>query len=344
MNSKAKVILDNTLVVDGLFHAILGDPPPECGVGRDIVDMILDGGVNCLVDSIVADEFHSTFNDLLNEIYAHNVLVDVIPQKFTIAECVDDIYKAKEEGKLAFIMSTQGSDFLESDIRKISLAYKLGLRILQVTYNNECSFGCGAYVRKDTGITRFGEQSIIEMNRVGMLIDVSHAGEITAMETIQASADPVIYSHAGIRAISKHVRNATDEHIKALAKNNGVLGICPHGVMTTNDLTKRPTVDNYIDAFIHVANITGNMDFAGVGTDRWSRNTMANEFKRVDFERTTKGFFGLFDSNHKHVKGFNYYDEWENFVDRMVCRGLSDSDIKKILGENFIRVYKQVWK
>lgn len=344
MNNKVKDILNNTLVVDGLFHAILKDPPPECGNGKDIVDMILDGGVNCLVDSIIADNFSCTFNDLLNEIYSHNVLVDVIPEKFKIVESVDDIYKAKEEGKLAFVMSTQGSDFLESDLRKISLAYKLGLRILQVTYNNECSFGCGAYVKNDTGLTRFGQQAIIEMNRVGMLIDISHVGEVTAMETIEASSEPVIYSHAGVRAISKHVRNATDEHIKALAKKNGVLGICPHGVMTTNDLTKRPTVDNYIDAFIHVANLTGSMDNVGVGTDRWSKTTLANEFKRVDFERTTKGFFGLFDSDHKHVEGFNYYDEWESFIDRMIARGLSDSEIKKILGDNFIRVYKKVWK
>lgn len=344
MKNKAKELLDDTLVVDGLFHAILNDPPPECGIGKDIVDMILEGGVNCMVDSIISDGFSSSFNDLCNEIYSHNVLVDVIPEKFMIAESVRDIYRAKNEGKLAFVMSTQGSDFLESDIRKISLSYKLGLRIVQITYNNECSFGSGAYVKNDMGLTRFGHQAIIEMNRVGMLIDISHVGEKTAMETIEASSEPVIYSHAGVRAISKHVRNATDEHIKALAKKNGVLGICPHGVMTTNDLTKRPTVDNYIDAFLHVADLTGSMNHVGVGTDRWSRDTLANEFKRVDFERTTKGFFGLFDGNQKHVEGFNYYNEWENFVDRMITRGLNDIDIRKILGDNFMRVFSQVWK
>ena len=261
-----------------------------------------------------------------------------------IVEGVDDIYRAKREGKLAYIMSTQGSDFLESDLRKISLSYKLGLRIVQITYNNECSFGCGTYVKNDTGLTRFGQQAIIEMNRVGMVIDVSHAGEKTAVMAIETSSDPVIYSHSGVKAFSKHVRNASDEHIRALAKKNGVLGICPHGVMNSNDLTKRPTVDNYIDAFLHVADITGSMDNVGVGTDRWSRNTLANEFKRVGFERTTKGFFGLFDGDHKHVEGFNYYDEWENFVDRMISKGLSEADIKKILGENFIRIFKQVWK
>ena len=81
-----------------------------------------------------------------------------------------------------------------------------------------------------------------------------------------------------------------------------------------------------------------------MGTDRWSRNTLANDFKRVGFERTTRGFFGEYDGNHKHVAGFNYYDEWENLVDRMLARGIAPDDVSKLLGGNFLRVFGQVWK
>lgn len=344
MSKESMALLRSTIVVDGLFHALLKDPPPECGVDRNIVDMILDGGVSCLVDSIVADGFVTTFDDFLNAVYDYKLLEDVLPNTYTVAESIADIERAKAEGKLALIMSTQGSDFLQGDLRKISLAYKLGLRMIQVTYNNECSFGCGAYVKKDTGLTRFGQQAIIEMNRVGMVIDVSHVGQVTAMETIEASSDPVVYSHSGVQALASHVRNADDAHIRALAKKGGVLGICPHGVMNTNDLDVRPTVDNYIDAFLHVAEVTGSMDHAGIGTDRWSRDTMANRVKMVGFERTTKGFFGKFDGNSKHVQGFNYYDEWENLVDHMLARGIGEEDVKKLLGGNLLRVYGQVWK
>ena len=114
--------------------------------------------------------------------------------------------------------------------------------------------------------------------------------------------------------------------------------------MNTNDLDRRPTVEDYINAFLHVAELTGSMDHAGIGTDRWSRNTLANEFKRAGFERTAKGFFGRFDGNHKHVAGFNYYDEWDNLADRMLARGISQADVQKLLGGNFLRVFGQVWK
>ena len=130
----AKELLSKTLVVDGLFHALMKDPPPECGEGRDIVDMVLAGGVNCMVHSIVADGFPTSFAELMNQIYDFTLLQDVIPHKFKIAESVADILAAQSEGKLAFVMSTQGSDCLDGDLRKISLAYKLGLRVLQITY------------------------------------------------------------------------------------------------------------------------------------------------------------------------------------------------------------------
>jgi len=338
------VLLKNTLVIDGLFHALMKDPPPECGENRDIVDMVLEGGVNCMVHSIVADSFPTSFQELMNQIYDFTLLQDVIPHKFKLVESYQDIIDAYETGKLGFIMSTQGSDCLDGDLRKISLAYKLGLRVLQITYNTECSVGCGSYVKNDTGLTRFGQQAILEMNRVGMVIDLSHVGHTTAMQAMELSNDPVIYSHAGIAALATHKRNIPDGHIKRLAENGGVLGICPHGVMNTNDLDRRPTVDDYINTFLHVADLTGSMDHAGVGTDRWSRNTLANDFKRVGFERTTKGFFGRFDGNSKHVEGFNYYNEWENLVDHMLARGIGEADVQKLLGGNFLRVFKQVWK
>ena len=340
----AKELLSKTLVVDGLFHALMKDPPPECGEGRDIVDMVLAGGVNCMVHSIVADGFPTSFAELMNQIYDFTLLQDVIPHKFKIAESVADILAAQSEGKLAFVMSTQGSDCLDGDLRKISLAYKLGLRVLQITYNTECSVGSGSYVKNDKGLTRFGEQASIEMNRVGMVIDLSHVGHTTAWEAMELSQDPVIYSHAGVAALCTHKRNIPDKHIRRLAEGGGVIGLCPHAVMNQREPGRRPTVDDYIDAFLYVADLTGSMDHAGVGTDRWSRNTLANDFKRVGFERTTRGFFGEYDGNHKHVAGFNYYDEWENLVDRMLARGIAPDDVSKLLGGNFLRVFGQVWK
>lgn len=343
MSSRIDKIFKENIVIDGLFHTLFKDPPPECNMDKDLVDLILDGGVNCISNSILDDVYPESFHSLLREIYDHVLLADVIPEKLLIIEKIEDILKAKEEGKLGLILATQGSDCLEGDVRLVSLAYKLGIRVMQITYNYECALGSGAYATNDTGLTHFGRQVITEMNRVGMVIDLSHVGQVTAMQAIERSEKPVIYSHSGVREIANHPRNITDNHIKAIIKNNGVIGLCPHCVFTTNDYSHRPTVDNFIDVMFYIVNISGNFDNVGIGTDRWSRDTLGNKFKKVGFERTTKGFFGGFDSNSKHVDGFNYYDEWKNLAEHMLIRGINEEDIAKVLGGNFLRVYKNNW-
>lgn len=344
MKNKIKDIFMNNVIVDGLFHSMFLDNPPECGMDKDIVDLIIDGGVNCISNSILDDVYPENLYSLLHEVYNHVLLADVIPEKLMIIEKFEDIDQAKKEGKLGLILATQGSDCLEGDVRLVSLIYKLGIRVMQITYNYECALGSGAYATHDSGLTHFGRQVITEMNRVGMVIDVSHVGHVTAMQAIERSEKPVIYSHSGVMAIATHSRNLTDEHIKAIIKNGGVIGLCPHCVFTTNDYNVRPTVDRFIDAMLYIGNIAGNLDNVGIGTDRWSRDTLGNSFKKVGFERTTKGFFGSFDSNSKHVEGFNYYNEWENLAEHMLKRGISDEETAKILGGNFVRIYKANWQ
>ena len=344
MDERVKRIMDENIIVDALFHTLLKDETPECNTEKNIIDMILEGGVNCIASSIIDDDHPIGFKDLCVEVYDHDLLRDCFPDKLLVVDKFEDIEKAKKEGKLALIYSTQGSDCLEGDVRFVSLAYKLGMRVMQITYNYECKLGIGAYATLDNGQTHFGRQVITEMNRVGMVIDLSHVKDKTAMDAIIRSEKPVIYSHSSIRALCNHVRNVSDEHIKAIIDNGGVINLCPHCVFNTNDLSIRPTVDNYINAMIYIGNIAGTLDNVGIGTDRWSRNTMMNTFKKVGFERTTKGFFGGFDSNSKHVLGFNYYNEWENLIENMLRRGLTEKECGKILGGNILRVYKANWK
>lgn len=343
MSEQVKRIFKNNIITDALFHTLLKDPPPECNMKKNIIDMIMEGGVNCISDSILDDVYKDNFKDLCYAIYDHELLRDCMPDKILLVDKFDDIEKAKKEGKLAIILATQGTDSFERDVRLVSMAYKLGIRVMQITYNYECEVGSGAYATTDNGLTHFGRQVITEMNRVGMVIDVSHVGAKTAMDAILRSEKPVIYSHSSVKANANHVRNASDEHLKALIANGGVICLCPHCVFNTNDLSKRPTVENFIDAMFHVASIAGNFNNVGIGTDRWSRDTMMNTFKKIGFERTTKGFFGGFDSNSKHVEGFNYYDEWENLAEHMLKRGISEEDTAKILGGNVLRVYKANW-
>lgn len=341
-SEEAKRILKDSYAIDALFHGLFTDPPFDCAPGRTIVDILLEGGVTAISTTIVDDNYPSNFTDCCKAIHQYYLLEETLPDKVIIAAKSSDIERARQEGKLAVIMSTQGAFCFEQDLRYISLLNRLGLKIVQLTYNQQCHIGSGAFEAHDSGLTRFGQQCIYEMNRVGMLIDLSHVSRRTCLDAIETSADPVILSHSSCYDVAKHTRNANDEQIKALAAKGGVICLCPHSVMCNEDQSTWPTVDRYIDHMVHVAELVG-VDYIGIGTDRWKRPTLDYLMGRVEFERTCPNWFGKFDGNQKHVKGFNYFDEWDNLVDHMLARGFREEEVQKVLGGNLMRVFRQVW-
>lgn len=335
-------VLKKSIAIDTLFHGLFTDPPFECSPDKDIVDILLDGGVTAISTTVTDDNYPASFTDCCKEIHKYYLLEETCPEKVVVATSAADIERAKKEGKLAVILSTQGAFVFEQDLRYISLLNKLGLKIVQLTYNQQCFIGSGVFEPEDKGLSRFGQQCIYEMNRVGMLIDLSHVGYRTSMEAIETSMDPVVFSHSSCKAVSNHVRNASDEQIKALAKKGGVIGLCPHSVMCDEDQSRWPTVDRYIDHMVHVAELAG-VDAIGIGTDRWKRPTLDYRMGRVEFERTCPNWFGKFDGTRKHVQGFNYFDEWENLADHLLRRGFHEDEVGKILGGNLLRLYRRVW-
>lgn len=164
---------------------------------------------------------------------------------------------------------------------------------------------------------------------------------LVGLEAIDHSDDPAIFSHSSTKALCHHRRNASDEQIKRCSAKGGVICVCPHSIMCDDDNSKWPTVDRFIDHILHIAEIA-SIDNVGVGTDRWKRSTLFAKMKRISFGRTLPGWYGGFDDFHKQVEGFNYFDKWENFVDRMLARGLSGQEASKVLGGNLMRVFHQV--
>lgn len=342
VSANATRILKESYAIDSLFHGLFTDPPFECAPGHTIVDMLLEGGVTSVSTTIVDDNYPCSFTECCKAIHQYYLLEETCPDQVIVVNHAEDIERAKAEGKLAVIMSTQGAFCFEQDLRYISLLNRLGLKIVQLTYNQQCHIGSGVFEGTDHGLSRFGQQCIYEMNRVGMLIDLSHVGYKTSMDAIETSVDPVIFSHSSCYNVAKHTRNARDEQIMALAAKGGVIGLCPHSVMCNEDQSTWPTVDRYIDHMVHVAELVG-VDHIGIGTDRWKRPTLDYLMGRVEFERTCPNWFGKFSGNQKHVNGFNYFDEWDNLVEHMLQRGFTEEDIQKVLGGNLMRVFRQVW-
>lgn len=335
-------VIKDAYVIDSLFHGLFTDPPFECGPDHTIVDILKEGGVTAISTTIVDDNYPCSYDECCKAIYQYYLLEETCPDKVIIATSAKDVERAKAEGKLAVIMSTQGAFCFEQDLRYISLLNKLGLKIVQLTYNQNCHIGSGVFEPHDTGLTRFGQQCIYEMNRVGMLIDLSHVGHQTSLDAIETSVDPVIFSHSSAYSVAKHTRNAKDDQIKALAKKGGVICLCPHSVMCNEDQSEWPTVDRFIDHMVYVSQLVG-IDHIGIGTDRFKRPTLDYMMGRVEFERTCPNWFGKFNGYQKHVQGFNYHNEWDNLADHMLARGFSEEDVKKILGGNLMRVFRQVW-
>lgn len=332
---------EESIVVDGLYHSLLVDPPPAAD-GANTVELLKRGGVTALNVSVTLDIYPTL--DLkagLASFYEHLVLFDALPRDTLLVRTGDDVRRAKREGKLGVIFGTQGTSVLEGDIRWVSLLHALGLRIVQLTYNEHNAVGSGCLERVDDGLTRFGEQVIREMNRLGLLIDLSHAGERTSLEAIAESDDPVVFSHSGVKGLVDHPRNLSDQQLKAVAASGGVVGLCPHSIMCQRG-DGRPTLDDYIDQLAYVGDLVG-IEHVAVGTDRFMHQTLAYRLIRTAYERTVRGFFGQFDGDSKHVEGFNSLEEWPNLTRRLGERGFGDADVQAILGLNFLRVFDAVW-
>ena len=175
-----------------------------------------------------------------------------------------DIRRAKVESRTGIILSFQNTSALEDQIGYISLFKELGVGIMQITYNTQNLAGAGCYERRDTGLSGFGHEVVAEMNRVGVLCDLSHVGAVTSRDVILASKQPVAYTHILPVALKAHPRNKSDEEIRFIADHGGFVGV----TMFPPFLAKgsESTVEDYIAAIDYVIRSAGE-DNVGIGTD-----------------------------------------------------------------------------
>ncbi|MBM3542110.1 MAG: hypothetical protein FJX51_08685, partial [Alphaproteobacteria bacterium] len=253
-----------------------------------------------------------------------------------------DVRRAKAQGKLGVIFGCQGlAGKIEDDPGLISILYRLGLRFGQIAYNSRDSLGCGALELPDTGLTELGRIVIREMNHVGMLCDLAHASDRTLMETIERSTAPVVVSHANVRALADHRRNVTDDGLRALAENGGVIGITAYSPFCETTPGVRPKLDDYIDHVAYVADLVG-VDHVGIGSDFFEAESL------IRFERFFRTRYPELIRNYTldtvYVDGFSRVDHLPKLTAGLLRRGFNAGEIHKILGGNFLRVFDKVWK
>ena len=276
-------------------------------------------------------QIHHSFREAIDQIIAFYSRFDKDDRLLHVSR-MEDIHKAKKAGKIGVGFHFQNSRPVEHDLRLLGVFFKLGVRVIQITYNEKNLVGDGCTEITDCGLSKFGREMIQRMNATGMVVDLSHVGYRTSMEAIEVSKEPVIFSHSNADSICPSKRNLKDDQIKALAKNRGVIGINAFPAFVKE---ADPTLADLIDHIDYIAHLVGT-DHIGIGFD-FAQESI-EEYKAFGYDPEVYPL-----PPWTYPREIDDVSKTPNLTEGLLARGYSESDVKKILGENFIRVYEEVW-
>lgn len=287
-----------------------------------------DNGVNFVSLNIGMDM--DSFENVIQVLARFRNYIASHPDNYVLARTVQDILKAKESRKVAIAFDLEGSDPLLGNLNLISFYYDLGVRQMLLAYNkdNRASGGC---MEGNIGLTDFGRDVIREMNRVGMVVDVSHMGYRATMEAFEISKAPVIFSHSNPNGLREHVRNISDEQIKACAKTGGVVGI--NGI---GDFLGGTSSELVVENIEYVIKLVGP-EHVGLGMDY-----VVDKQELIDYIEDNPDVFPP--EKFKDYLSFVEPEQIPAFTELLYQKGYSEQVISDILGGNFLRVAKEVWK
>ena len=248
---------------------------------------------------------------------------------------VKDILEAKKSGRMAIIPHVENAQMIDNDLDRVDMLYGLGLRCLGLSYNSRTTVADGCTERTDGGLSSFGFKVIERMNRLGMLIDLSHSSDIAAKETIEASKAPCALTHTFARALFENPRGRSDDLLKLLAGRGGVIGVAAVANLMSGKEVQ--TVFDVIDQVHYLVKLVG-VDRVAIGTDAMFGD-------HVGMHKIMRGVMDMGKALKNLPAPYLEYienpSEWPNLTRALVARGYSDEAIKKIIGENVLRLLEQ---
>ena len=257
---------------------------------------------------------------------------------FSLVGRADDLDRAKQRRKVAVIMGLQNADEFREP-KDVKDFYDLGLRCAQLTYNTQNLLGSGSTERVDGGITDYGVKIIAAMNEAGMLIDVSHSGDRTTLDAIEASPKPIAITHSNCRELNNHPRLKTDEAIRKLAAKGGVMGIT--GVRMFVKDREPTTIEDIVDHIDHVVKLVG-IEHVGIGSD--SDLMGYDHMPRDQYEKLKAAYKSSYAFRDKiDTDGFDHPRKVYDLTAVLLKRGYSDANIQAVLGGNFRRLLGNTW-
>lgn len=299
--------------------------------GHVDIPRLIEGGVDCQVFShFVEPVYNQIAPQRMLQVLGYSFSEIEKNEELSLVTNYDEIIE-NDGKKISFMIGFEGAEAIVQDIRILKAFHRLGLRRLTLTWNNRNMVADGVTWQKSKGgLTEFGVGVVGECNELGILVDVSHITDQGFWDTLEVSKEPVIASHSNCRALCGHMRNLTDEMIKALVEKGGVMGVnyvpffltdVDFAKMRAGDPEERKkaesvTVETVVDHIDHIVEVTGNVDHIGLGSD--------------------------FDGVPMIAKGLEDASKMPNLTKALLARGYNDDDVVKILGGNFLRVIREV--
>jgi membrane dipeptidase len=296
---------------------------------KRLPDVVKGGVAAVLATAGALEDFRTTM-----EVVAKWLEIDrTRKQRIRIARTVADIRAAKSTGDVGIVLHFQGADPIEDEVDFLNVFHASGLRVMQLTYNSRNRIGDGCFEPSDIGLSRFGRNVIRRMEELGIAVDLSHAGVRTALEAAAAATRPVVITHANARKLLDTPRNATDELIRAVAASGGVIGVCAAPFFLAEG--KPATLDMLLDHAAYIAELVGPAH-VGLG------------FDFADEDEEDYVYFGY---DERYIPkppwvwptGIAGHAEAGNVAPALRARGFSEVETAGILGENFLRVFREIW-
>jgi len=342
-------LYSRAIVIDGLGgpggHAT--EDGAELSPGE--VDDIRASGMTCLhltVGEVGAMPPDEAYQKSVASIARWEAEVDRYPAALLRVRSVSDIRAAKASGRTGLIYGFQDGVCFETDLDRLETFHRLGIRVIQPTYNRRNRLGDGCLEPSDAGLSDVGHEAVERMNVLGILVDLSHCGRVTAADAIRRSARPVAFTHTGCAALADHPRNRTDAELRAVANKGGVSGIY---VMPYLAGGRQPTADDVVRHIEHAVNVAGE-EHVSIGTDgTLSTIALTRDFVRSFTANVARRRAAGIAAPQESQEGYLFANDlntprrFEQLADRLSLRRHSADRIEKLLGTNLLRVFGAAW-
>ena len=310
-----------------------------CNWSRDIFEQMREGDLDAVHVTIA---YHEDFRQTVDRISKWNRLFDQHSDLIQPGRTAEDVFRARETNKTAIFYGFQNCSPIESDIDLVEICHQLGARFMQLSYNNQSLLATGCYESDDPGITRMGKQVIAEMNRVGLVVDMSHSAERSTLEAIECSTRPIAITHANPSRWHPALRNKSDSVLRALSESGGMIGysLYPHHLAEGSACT----LDNFCQMIADTADDMG-IDHIGIGSDlcqdqpdsvvEWMRNGRWTREK--DFGEGSKASPGFPDQ----PAWFKDNRDFPSLRAGLKKVGLNDAAVNAVMGDNWLRFFEK---